>query len=884
MAIGKYSKRRQGRRCSWFHDGMDAIRRQSPTRVIGLVLAGALLFWLLLRPRHEWIEPEAHLLAPLDVFQVSDAQPASIYVNLPISPHRATGQFYAGPQFNATIDDDPRQPNLGRAVITIITPTKNPRPLIFRTVRFVREQSLQNFRWVIVNDHSDESGALMRLEWLRNLSKDEDPRIMVVDNTDASGGPSAMNFALRRHVTTPFVTILDDDDMWELTSLEKAVLLMSWVPNAHAVGFDVVNHGAQQFIWDRGFHNGDENYHNENCMMQATPFRSSVLQKCMFRDDMKTGAADWDLWLCMARHGMWGMHVPENGTWYQWNDQAFRKKRWAAVTSKDSIAKTKLRLQERYDVLDDERAWPLVLPDGIHSAINITWDQMPFANVVAPGAKNRLLLAIHSIQKNALTLEVLRFVQHLARLGWRVTVICTHNIVTAADVHQEMLRHTHDIFVAPRIVPLPHFPRFIEYLIRTRNIDTLLVAHAPLFVDIMPNIVARHPSLTVVNYIHACGPLRDAGTADWDAARESMNINQLVDLTIVPSDDTLHCLALLGATERVRVARGGANLCTCGRLPQQGRALEKIKLTETAGAALSESAIVAVTGIDDAARKRNVADAIELASTALAPATELTAYWAARNQTDQDWYRAADVIVDLELDVAFNPFYHICEGAVVISGLERDVSRGDRNVIEMIPGTNDVKELAAKLVRAAQTAAKNAQANAEQASPQSASDNLSCTFHEAIVAGKRLAAARSPKPLAKPQALRYVLQTEANRSLGAGTFGALDMHTIQKGLQHRKMRTGFGRVVQKACPERIMKIEQWIDAVERPKSCNKESLVVEDLQWSALKQCGAWCIANMRESFPNPYGWSFNGACFSNIASSADGCFSVVKKTFGPGA
>lgn len=877
MAIGKYSKRRQGRQCPWLHVARDALHRRSPTGMIGLLLAAALVFWMLSRPREKWIEPEAHLLAPLDRFQVSDAQPPSIYDNLPISPHRATGQFYAGPQYNATCDG-PRQSDPGHAVITIITPTKNPRPLIFRTVRFVREQSLQNFRWVIVNDHSDEHGALMRLEWLRNLSKCEDPRIMVVDNTEAPGGPSAMNFALLRHVSTPFVTILDDDDMWELTSLEKAALIMSWVPNAHAVGFDVVNHGSKHFIWNRGFHNGDENYHNENCVMQATPFRTSVLQKCMFREDMKTGAADWDLWLCIAQHGMWGMHVPENGTWYQWNDQAFRKKRWAAVTSKDSIAKTKLRLQERYDVLDDERAWPLVLPDGLASASNVTWGPLPFANVVAPEAKNRILLAIHSIQKNALTLEVLWFVQHLARLGWRITVLCTHNIVTAADVHQEMLRHTHDIFVAPRIAPLPHFPRFIEYLIRTRNVDTLLVAHAPLLVDLMPNIVDRHPSLTVINYIHACGTIRDAGTADWDAARESRKVDHLVDLTIVPSAETLQCLALQGTNARVKIAHGGSNLCTCGRSPQQGRALAKVKLFETASEPLPGSTLVVVTRIDDAARKQNVLDAIEIASNS-APNAYWAAYWATRNQTDQDWYRAADVILDLELDVAFNPLDHICEGAVVISGLDQEALRGNPvGRTGTISGSDDVKNLAAKLVRAAQMATTSI--TIKHAPVPSADGTLSCTFHDAIISAKTLAAARSPESLARPHALRHVLQREANRSLDAGTFGALDMRTIQQAQQHRKSRTGFGRVVQKACPERMMQIEQWVDALEIPTSCDKKSLAVEDLQRSALKQCGAWCIANLGDSFPNPYGWSFNGACYKNIASSADGCFAVVRKSF----
>jgi len=116
-----------------------------------------------------------------------------------------------------------------------------------------------------------------------------------------------MDYGLKFVGDSPFVAILDDDDMWELTSLEKAALVMSWVPDAYAVSFDAVNHGNKEFLWKRGFYNGDESYFRDNNIMQGSPFWSSVLAKCHFREDIADGGADWDFWMCMASHGMWGL-------------------------------------------------------------------------------------------------------------------------------------------------------------------------------------------------------------------------------------------------------------------------------------------------------------------------------------------------------------------------------------------------------------------------------------------------------------------------------------------------------------------------------------------------------------------------------------------------
>jgi hypothetical protein len=392
--------------------------------------------------------------------------------------------------------------------MTIVTATQNPSEVFFsRTVRFVLEQSLQAFRWVVVNDHSTEASSLRRLYELKRWAGHHEPiRFLIVDNpssTTQGNGPAAMNYGLRFVGDSPFVAILDDDDMWELNTLEKAALVMAWVPDAYAVSFDVVNHGDKEFLWKRGFYNGDESFFSENNIMQGSPFRSSVLRKCRFREDMADGGADWDFWMCMASHGMWGLHVPEHGNWYQWNAPDFRKRRWKAVTTHNGLEDTQTRIQRRYPNLLNEDAWPpMVLPLDLgekHGRADIEdsrrgfKDQAPFANPVGlkvvetllngtqstqSSTRRSILLALRDLSNHTAYEQALKITRQFAKAGQRLTVLLTHYIdgdeITTRR-HQQLLQYTHDVFVAGSVAPLDRLPDLVAYLIESRGIKAIIL-------------------------------------------------------------------------------------------------------------------------------------------------------------------------------------------------------------------------------------------------------------------------------------------------------------------------------------------------------------------------------------------------------------------------
>jgi hypothetical protein len=463
------------------------------------------------------------------------------YKGFPVSPFRPTGQFYVRPSVvklsASSWTENVHSPHhrhqqpssLPSVVMTILTATRNPSEVFFsRTVRFVLEQSLQAFRWVVVNDHSTEARSLRRLKELKRWAEHHEPsRILIVDNpssTTQGNGPAAMNYGLRFVGDSPFVSILDDDDMWELTTLEKAALVMAWVPDAYAVSFDVVNHGDEEFSWKRGFYNGDESFFHENNLMQGSPFRSSVLIHCRFREDMADGGADWDFWICMASHGMWGLHVPENGNWYQWNPPDFRKRRWKAVTTHKAVKDTRDRIQRRYPNLFDDNAWPhMVLPPSTLAAHNngsmnggshAFSGQDPFINPVGlraaalsnQGAINEttthrcILLAIRDLGNHFVADQALQITRELAEAGWRVTMLLTHYLdgdEATARRHQQLLQYTHDVFVAGTVAPLDKLPDLVAYLLESRGTEVAVVLqdHSASSQSILRHLVAAAAAL-----------------------------------------------------------------------------------------------------------------------------------------------------------------------------------------------------------------------------------------------------------------------------------------------------------------------------------------------------------------------------------------------------
>ena len=114
-------------------------------------------------------------------------------------------------------------------VVTVIMPCYNYGRYIQAAVDSVRQQTLQDWRLVIVNDGSTDDTA-------ERLTKFEnDPKITVINK--ANGGVSSARNAGLDEATSEFVAFLDADDIWLPDKLERVVTQMQ----AHDAKFGASN-------------------------------------------------------------------------------------------------------------------------------------------------------------------------------------------------------------------------------------------------------------------------------------------------------------------------------------------------------------------------------------------------------------------------------------------------------------------------------------------------------------------------------------------------------------------------------------------------------------------------------------------------------------------
>ena len=116
--------------------------------------------------------------------------------------------------------------------VSVIMPAFNVAPYIDAAIGSVRRQTFTNLELVIVDD-----GSTDRTYEVARRHAEADRRIRLVKQEN-SGLSAARNTAMR-HSTAPLLAILDSDDLWTPTFLEKQLAIMDADP-----GIDIVTGNA----------------------------------------------------------------------------------------------------------------------------------------------------------------------------------------------------------------------------------------------------------------------------------------------------------------------------------------------------------------------------------------------------------------------------------------------------------------------------------------------------------------------------------------------------------------------------------------------------------------------------------------------------------------
>ena len=112
--------------------------------------------------------------------------------------------------------------------VSVIMPAFNVEPFIDAAIGSVRRQTFTDLELVIVDDGStDDTYQVARRH------ADADARIRLV--RQENGGLSAARNTAMRHSTAPLIAILDSDDLWTPTYLEKQIAIINADPSIDIV-------------------------------------------------------------------------------------------------------------------------------------------------------------------------------------------------------------------------------------------------------------------------------------------------------------------------------------------------------------------------------------------------------------------------------------------------------------------------------------------------------------------------------------------------------------------------------------------------------------------------------------------------------------------------
>ena len=398
------------------------------------------------------------------------------FANTPASAQRPAGVY---------VSSDPKP----EPKVTLLTPFYNTGEIFHETARSVFQQSFQEWEWLIINDGSSVPEAVALLADYR----DRDPRVQVLDHTQNKGLSAARNTGFRA-ARTQYVVQLDSDDLLEPTAVEKWLWFLESYPEYAFVRGYSVGFGAQEYLWQKGFHDGPA-FLEENLVPPTSMIRTAVHVAVKGYDEsIHGGLEDWDFWLRCASQGKWGSTVPEYLDWYRRRET--HQDRWANWDGGERQQAFLERLQQRYSALW-QTGFPCIqtdqslpnepIPHALPCTNLLTKDRphllliLPWLNPLQADLANHASLAgladnADSVNVNGEAPEPAIFacLEQLIQCGWAISVVATHR-----GEHAGLSRWTQlspDIFVLPHFLRLVDYPRFLYYLVQSRQIDTIVAS------------------------------------------------------------------------------------------------------------------------------------------------------------------------------------------------------------------------------------------------------------------------------------------------------------------------------------------------------------------------------------------------------------------------
>ena len=400
------------------------------------------------------------------------------------------------------------------------------------------QQSFQAWEWLIINDGSTDPAALEVL----NSYRGSDPRIGIIDHPENRGLSAARNTGFRA-ARTAYVVQLDSDDLLEPTAVEKWYWFLQSYPEYSFVKGYSVGFGGQEYLWQKGFETGKA-FLKENQVDATSMIRRDVHQAAGGYDESNRGGLeDWDFWMKCASQGFWGATIPEYLDWYR--RRTVHSDRWSNWSYSSGHSVFQKQLRQRYPKLW-QQGFPEIRPRW-HMPNESISDELPCENRLQKG-RPRILMIVPWLTTGGADKFNLDLMEQLSQRGWEITVATT--MKGDNSWLPTFSRHTPDIFILNHFLKMTDYPRFLHYLIQSRQVDLVLISHSELAYLLLPYLRHHCPEVPLIDYCH----MEEEGWKNGGYPRMSVEYQELLDLNLVTSEHLKSWMVQRGAqSSRVQV-------------------------------------------------------------------------------------------------------------------------------------------------------------------------------------------------------------------------------------------------------------------------------------------------------------------------------------------
>jgi glycosyltransferase involved in cell wall biosynthesis len=400
------------------------------------------------------------------------------YQNTPASQTR--------PHFQYGSNSDFENPD-----VSIITPYYNTGSVFQETILSVQRMSFTNWEWIIVDDGSTDPKSLEQLKQLGQM----DPRVRIMSQENA--GPSAARNTAVAQARARYLFQIDSDDLVEPTFLEKCLWFLETHPDFAFCNSWSLGMGNQEYLWSIGFERGAD-FLNENWVPPTAVIRRDAhIAMGGYDETIRYGHEDWDYWLGHAAHGQWGYTIQEYLFWYR-----RQKDSRIGETQKDRRREAAFRSLLTYKYADLGSQFPSPKRIFEKPFTDLTFEQ-PFRNLLHKSSEKPRILCLYPWLTmggaDKFNLDMIR---------WMPSYEFT--IVTTLPVYHPWLSqfaaYTPDTFCLDRFLDFADYPRFISYLMQSRQIDAVLISNSELGYQMLPYLRSHHPHVALLDLTHIMEP------------------------------------------------------------------------------------------------------------------------------------------------------------------------------------------------------------------------------------------------------------------------------------------------------------------------------------------------------------------------------------------